>query len=158
MNNEQNKHDRLLCFSIGNEECAIPLLSVKEVLALPEVTPVPQTPNYFLGIINLRGQVISIMDLRLKLSIKPKEQTENVVVICQVGEYAIGVLVDSVNSVLTPDAEHVAEKPEIQSCKSSEYIISIYKKDSILVFLIDLARALSLQDKNLIDQQNRKTA
>lgn len=61
--------EKFLGFSLGTEEYAIPLLSVKEVIALPEITPVPFSPPHFLGIINLRGQIISVMDLRKKFAL-----------------------------------------------------------------------------------------
>ena len=69
---------RYLSFSLGSEDYAIPLLSVKEVIAVPEITPIPFTPSHFLGIMNLRGQVISIIDLRSKLGIKTKRERRNV--------------------------------------------------------------------------------
>ncbi len=81
--------NRFLCFSLGNEHYAIPLLTVKEVIAPPETTPVPQTPAYFKGIMNLRGQVISVIDLRTKLGIKPLQSAENAVIICDSGEHPI---------------------------------------------------------------------
>ena len=74
--------ERFLCFSLGAEEYAIPLLVVREVIAMPEYTPVPYTPPYFLGIMNLRGQVISVMDLRQKLGLKPRSDAETTVIIC----------------------------------------------------------------------------
>ena len=65
--NINNKNsNRYICFNLGAQEYGVPLLSIKEVLGLPEVTPIPQCPNYFLGIMNLRGKVVSVMDLRTK--------------------------------------------------------------------------------------------
>ena len=73
--------ERFLCFSLGVEEYAIPLLEVREVIAMPEYTPVPYTPPYFLGIMNLRGQVISVMDLRQKLGVTARGDAETTVII-----------------------------------------------------------------------------
>jgi purine-binding chemotaxis protein CheW len=86
--------NRYLSFSLGTEEYAIPLLAVKEVIAMPEFTSVPYTPSHFLGIMNLRGQVISVMDLRKKLGIKPGSTAETAVIICDLSPLCIGVVVD----------------------------------------------------------------
>ncbi len=140
---ELNRH---LSFSLGQEEFAIPLLCVKEVIAIPEITPVPFTPAYFVGIMNLRGQVISIIDLRQKFNIKANTTADTAVVICEMAPLCLGIIVDSVNSVLTPEAENLSEKPAIQSSKSTDYITSVYRKDKRLVLLLDIAKTLSLED------------
>jgi purine-binding chemotaxis protein CheW len=149
MNHSKNTNanrERFLSFSLGNEEYAVPLLAVREVIALPEFTPVPYTPTYFLGIMNLRGQVISIMDLRQKLGIKPGVNTETAVIICDLNGASIGVVVDSVNTVLNPDSADVSEKPEIQSNRPTDYITGVYRKDKKLILFLDLSRSLSLED------------
>lgn len=141
---------RYISFSLGPEEYAIPLLDVREVIAVPETTPVPFTPPHFLGIMNLRGQVISVIDLRSKLGIKPVTSAENAVIICDIGTTCLGVLVDSINSVVSPDEGQLSPKPEIESQKSTEYIHSIYRKSDRLVLIIDLKRALTGEDRKAI--------
>jgi purine-binding chemotaxis protein CheW len=144
--NANANRERFLSFSLGSEEYAVPLLAVREVIALPEFTPVPYTPSYFLGIMNLRGQVISIMDLRQKLGIKPGVDTETAVIICDLNGASIGVVVDSVNTVLNPDSADVSDKPEIQSNRPTDYITGVYRKDKKLILFLDLSRSLSLED------------
>ncbi len=139
---------RYLCFNLGEEEFALALLSVKEVLAIPDTTPVPQMPAHFKGILNLRGKIISIMDLRTKLNIKPlKDQTENAVVILDLGEYNLGIIVDRVNSVQTFDPSGMSEKPLVENSKSNEYITGVYRKENKLILLINVLKALSMEDK-----------
>ena len=137
---------RYLSFSLGTEEYAIPLLSVKEVIAIPELTPIPSSPPYFLGIMNLRGQVISILDLRQKLGIKPQNLTETAVIICDLSPLTIGVVVDSINSVLSPKENEVSGKPEMQNNKTTEYIMGVFKTEHKLVLLLDLSKALNVAD------------
>jgi purine-binding chemotaxis protein CheW len=144
--NTNSNRERFLSFSLGTEEYAVPLLAVREVIALPEYTPVPYTPSYFLGIMNLRGQVISIMDLRQKLGIKPGVDTETAVIICDLNGASIGVVVDSVNTVLNPETADLSEKPEIQSNRPTDYITGVYRKDKKLILFLDLSRSLSLED------------
>jgi purine-binding chemotaxis protein CheW len=141
---------RHLSFSLGTEEYAIPLLVVKEVIAMPEITPIPYTPPHFLGIMNLRGQVISVMDLRQKLSIKPTNSAETAVIICDLNTICIGVVVDSINSVLSPAPSEISEKPEIQSNRNIDYITSIYRKDKRLILFLDIGKTLNLQEKTFI--------
>lgn len=138
---------RYLAFSLNDEEYAIPLLQVKEVIAMPEITPVPYTPSHFLGIMNLRGQVISVVDLRLKFKMKKADKnTETTVIICDFDSMSLGVVVDSVNSVMALKESDVAQKPEIESSVSSEYITGVAKRDKKLVVLVNLAKALSVED------------
>lgn len=147
---------RYLSFTLGSEDYAIPLLSVREVIALPEVTPIPFTPPYFLGIMNLRGQVISVIDLRQKLGIKPNPTSENAVIICDLGAVSLGVVVDSINSVLSPAPSEVAAKPEIQSSMNSDYITGVYKRQDRLVVFLDIIKTLNPQDQRAIGQAAAK--
>ncbi len=140
------RHARILCFSIGQEEFGMPLLDVKEVIALPEVTPIPYTPTYFLGIMNLRGNVISIFDLRVKFNIKTQKTLETSVIICDFGTTCIGVVVDSVSAVLSPKPNEISAKPEIQSSKASDYITSVLRRDQRLIVLLDMKKTLGDED------------
>lgn len=149
------KGERYLSFSLGGEEYAIALLAVKEVIAVPEVTPIPFTPPHFLGIMNLRGQVISVIDFRAKLGIKPAATSETAVIICDLSPLCLGVVVDSINSVVAPIEKDIAEKPTIQSSRNTEYITGVFKRDKSLVLLIDLAKALSVEDLQAMAAGNR---
>lgn len=141
---------RFISFTLGSEEFAIPLLFVKEVIAVPDVTPVPFTPPHFVGIMNLRGQVISVIDLRTKLGIKPGQGAETAVIICDLAPLCLGVVVDSIDSVIAPSESEVAGRPEIQSQKNAEYITGVYKKDKKLVLMLDIAKALSVEDLQIM--------
>lgn len=131
---------RYLCFSLGAESFALPLLHVREVLAQPETTPVPHTPSYFQGIMNLRGQVVSVLDLRAKLGIKARaDGSESAVIICAFGEFVVGVTVDAVNSVVVPKPD------EISTDVSKDYLTGVYRHGHQLVLLLDVAQALGLR-------------
>lgn len=147
---------RYLSFLIGEEQYAIPLLTVKEVIALPEITPIPFTPPHILGIMNLRGQVISIMDLRLKLGIKSKNTSETVVVICDIPPLCLGVVVDSIDSVLAPKVEEICDKPDIMNSRTTEYITGVFKKDDRLILLLNLEKSLSIEEQKAISMATKK--
>ncbi len=144
---------RFLQFSLGSEEYAIPLLSVKEVIALPEITSIPYTPAHFLGIMNLRGQVISVIDLRTKLNIKSQTaNSETCVIICEMNPLCLGVVVDSVNSVLNLRADEISPKPQVESTKKTDYILGVTRQENQLILLCDIAKTLDVQDHLALKQ------
>jgi purine-binding chemotaxis protein CheW len=147
---------RYLSFSLGQEEYGIPLLSVKEVVAVPEITPIPFTPTYFLGIMSLRGQVISVIDLRSKLNIKPNTSAETAIVICELNSIFLGVVVDSVNSVITPKGDDLSPKPEIHGNKNTDYITNVYRKEKRLILFLDITKVLNSEDHSQISKSASK--
>lgn len=149
---------RYLCFNLGKEEYSIPLLSIKEVIGMPDITSIPQSPPHFLGIMNLRGQVISVMDLRQKLSIKPTQSEETSVIILDFGEFNLGVVVDKVNSVLMLNKEDIHEKPVIEQNKAHDYVLGVFRKENQLILLLDIAKALSVDDRKIVNKSVTKKA
>lgn len=150
--------NRYLCLNLGLEEFAVPLLAVKEVIGLPETTPIPQAPSHFSGIMNLRGKIISVMDLRVKLGIKPTASDETTVIILDLGDYNLGVVVDKVNSVQVLTDDMVADKPHIDGGKSHDYITGVFRKDEHLILLLDISKALSVEDRSTVQKQMAKAA
>lgn len=150
--------NRFLAFSLEEENFAIPLLSVKEVIAMPEVTSIPYTPPHFLGIMNLRGQVISVIDLRLKFNMKATSNSETAVIICDLAPLCLGIVVDSVNSVLSLSTEDIAPRPEVESNKKTDYIMGVTRQDKKLVLLLDLAKTLNVEDHTAIKQGQKQSA
>ena len=142
--------ERFLCFNLGEQEYAIPLASVKQVIAVPEFTPIPEAPSYFVGLANLRGKVIATLDLAKKLSIPNKLTSERATIILNTGEQNIGVNVDAVNNVFTPDHKDLSPRPDCDPNVRTEYIISVYRRDNVMILLIDIANALGLGDWDLI--------
>ena len=152
INNNTNSN-RYICFNLGVQEYGVPLLSIKEVLGLPEVTPIPQCPNYFLGIMNLRGKVISVMDLRTKIGIKTQNNNETSVMILDLGDQLLGVVVDKVNAVITINMKDIAEAPKIEESKATDYIENVYRHNEQLILLISIAKALSIEDHLVLSNQ-----
>ncbi|MFN7262409.1 MAG: chemotaxis protein CheW [Pseudobdellovibrionaceae bacterium] len=151
-------NERYLAFSLGTEEYAIPLLSVREVIAVPEITPVPQSPTYFLGIMNLRGQVISVIDLRTKFGIKPNTTEETSVIILDMGDHSLGAVVDSVNSVLSPKTEELSEPPDLEGNKNAAAITKVFRREKNLVLILDVLKTLSKEDKAVLSRSSARAA
>lgn len=150
----KSSEDKFLVFSAGSDKYGIPLLEVVEVIAVPTFTDVPFTPAHFCGIINLRGQVISVLDLRKKLKTE-KNVTENEesVIICSSGNISLGILVDSVNFVHVATSEELSEKPKVNSKIETRYITHVCRRNSELILMIDLVKILDAEDHAAIKQQ-----
>jgi len=146
--------NRYLCFSIGHEDYAIPLLAVKEVIAEPKTTPLPYSPPHFVGLMNLRGQVISIIDLRVKLGVKTQDsRDENAVIIIDMDPIYVGVTVDSVNNVLLLHEKDISPAPDMENKKVSRYLRGVARKDDRLILLVEIEQMLDVEDKKLIKKQ-----
>ena len=94
---------------------------------------------------NLRGQVITVLDLRVKLSIKPAENQETVVIICDLSPFSVGIVVDSVTSVLAVTPDQIAPKPELTGSKVDS-ITGVYQNANHLILMLDISRTLNLVD------------
>ena len=150
--------DRFITVYLGKEEFALPHLLVKELIGVSKITPLPGTPNYFLGLMNLRGQVISVIDLRLKLGIKaPDPSAENTIIFCDLPIGQLGIRVDSVNAVMSPSPESISEVPVLQSGLCN-YVSAVFQHRDKLILLLDLEKVFSGEDKKTIAGARKQVA
>ena len=153
---DKRGEDRHLIFSLGAEEYSVPLLKVREVIEIPDITPVPHTPSYYLGIMNLRGQVISIVDLNLKLKgIRQELGKKNAVIILDFDAFCLGIAVSTVNRVLAISHEEVRDRPMIESTENIDYIEGVVHRDKKMILLLNVHKALNVGDLTLIDAQKQ---
>jgi len=150
--------DRYLCFTLGSEQFACPLMLVKEVVATIEFTPVPHAPPYFLGIMNLRGQVISVIDLKKKFAIKAKQATDQAVIIFDIEGVALGVSVDSVDSVANVSKEELTDKPDLVFPQGADSLVGVFRKDEKLVLMLDLVKTFTQDEKLMLKTTSSKAA
>jgi purine-binding chemotaxis protein CheW len=136
--------ERYLSFSLDELELAIPLLTVKEVIALPSITPIPHAPPHMLGLSDLRGQVVPVIDLRAKFQMKKGERTsECATIICMVGDKLAGIVVDSVNSVIAIPEEKIQQVPDLQmNGVNGNCLSGVFQTESRLTLLLDVSRTL----------------
>jgi purine-binding chemotaxis protein CheW len=145
---------RYLEFQLGTEHFGIPLLEVRELISIPETTPIPYTPKYIKGIMNLRGQVISVVDLRTKLAIKPNEVTnENAVVIVEFEGVILGLIVDAINRVIQAAPEQIKEIPEVKSETNKDYINGVFQNQNELTVLLNLKNLFNVKEISLAVQK-----
>ncbi|MGZ3789758.1 MAG: chemotaxis protein CheW [Bacteriovorax sp.] len=158
--NSSAEDSRYLIFSLSGEEYAMPLLNVKEVIGFSETTPVPNAPEYFKGVINLRGQIISVMDLRLKLKLpKAEHGAELSIIILDFDSLYLGMIVDSINCVLTFGPDELSDSPPYTNSPNKEsYIKNIAKKDKRLILNLDIGAVVNIADRNTGASQISKLA
>ncbi len=142
---------KYLTFTLAGEEYGIGILKVKEIIGLMPITPVPKAPHFVKGVINLRGKVIPIMDLRLKFGMEPLEYDERtciIVVEVSTSEASVtmGLVVDSVSEVLNIKAEDIQETPSFGAQIDTEYILGMAKMDGKVKILLDIDKVLSIDE------------
>jgi purine-binding chemotaxis protein CheW len=135
---------QLVIFDVTNEAFGVDIGTVREIIRMQDITRVPGVPDFVKGVINLRGKVIPVVDLRRKFGFPLAEQTkENRIVVIGVNEQDIGVIVDAVTEVLRIPVESVVPPNSVISTADSEYLIGIAKLDKRLIILLDMAKILS---------------
>ena len=136
---------QLVSFNIGSEEFGVDILKVQEINRMVEITRVPQAPNYVEGVINLRGKVIPIIDLRKRFNLDLKEHDKNTrIVVVDIGGNIMGMIVDSVSEVLRLPADTIEPPPELVTGINSEYIKGVAKLDDRLLIFLDLSKVIDV--------------
>jgi len=153
---KSDRDGKYLTFTLAGEEYGIGILKVKEIIGMMPVTMVPQTPEYVKGVVNLRGKVIPVVDLRLKFGMAAMDYTERtciVVVEIQRGPAKVmtGIVVDSVSEVLNIKSAEVEETPNFGGQVSIDYILGMAKMGSGIKILLDIDRVLSSEEIALLE-------
>lgn len=138
---------KFLTFFLAEEEYGLEILKVETIIGVLAITPVPRTPEFIRGVVNLRGQVIPIVDLRLKFGMESIEQTEeSCIIVVQTQGIQMGVIVDRVSEVLDIAAENIEDAPSFGMNVNTDYILGIGKSDDRVKLLLDIDRVLSTQE------------
>ncbi len=129
----------LVGFTIANEFFALEINSIREIIKVNDITRVPNTPNYIKGVINLRGKVIPIIDMRKKLNLKQIVYDKNTrIIILEFNNMIVGIIVDSVREVLRIDSTVTEPPPSIVKGGNSDYITAVGKLDDKLINILNL--------------------
>lgn len=138
---------QLVVFSAGMELYGVGISAVHEIVKVPEITRLPDAALFLEGVINLRGKIVPVMDLRKRLGLPAGEPTKNTrILIIENGGRTVGLLVDSVSEVIKVSPVAVEAPPEMISSIGIEYITGVVKAGERLIILIDLGRVLSVED------------
>ena len=154
---------QFLTFKLGDEVFALDITKVREVLDFTTVTKVPRTPEFMRGVINLRGSVVPVVDLRLKFGMTRTENTVNTcIIITEVmvdGDTTVlGALADSVQEVLDLDASSIAPAPRIGTKLRTDFIKGMGKQQDQFVILLDIDKVFSADDLAVVRQDEASTA
>ncbi|SHN70973.1 chemotaxis protein CheW [Desulfovibrio litoralis] len=156
MDHSQKKDDELLqlvTFSIGEEEFGVDILKVQEIIRTMEITKVPRAQEFVEGVINLRGKVIPIIDLRRRFGLHSKEHDKHTrIIVIEINNMIVGFVVDSVSEVLRIPASTVEPPPPVVAGLESEYINGVGKLHDRLLILLDLDKLLSSADLEALAQ------
>lgn len=149
---EQEELLQLVSFKIGDEEFGVNILIVQEINKMLAITKVPNTPDFIEGVINLRGRIIPVIDLRVKLGLMKLEYGKNTrIVVVELKENTIGFIVDEVNEVLRIPKSITETPPELVGGLESKFITAIGKLEDRLLILLDLEKIFSQSDFSLIE-------
>lgn len=139
-------------FKLQEETYGINVMQVQEVLRVSEIAPVPGAPSYVLGIINLRGNVVTVIDTRNRFGLMSKDQDDATrIVIIETDQHIIGIMVDSVAEVVDLRASEIETAPNVGNDESSKYIQGVTSRDNELLILVDLNKFLSDEENAELD-------
>ena len=155
----QERQGKYLTFVLDQEEYGISILKVREIIGILPITTVPQTPTFVKGVINLRGKVIPIVDLRAKFGMAPIDYTEktSIIVVDVSGisdQIQIGVVVDHVSEVVNIRGEDVENTPTFGTAVDTAYILGMAKIDKGVKILLDIDRVLRSDEMSLLQGMN----
>ncbi len=144
---QADRAGKYLTFSLGSEEYGLEILRVREIIGMMDVTSVPRTPEFIKGVINLRGKVIPVMDLRLKFSMPEVEHTEETcIIVVTFGEVDMGIIVDKVQEVLDIAGDDIEDAPAFGTDVNTDFILGMGKVESRVTILLDISKVMSQED------------
>ncbi|MFQ5643415.1 MAG: chemotaxis protein CheW [Thiogranum sp.] len=142
--NENDKIIQWVTFRLADETYGINVMQVQEVLRVSEIAPVPGAPHYVLGIINLRGNVVTVVDTRIRLGLEATEVTDSTrIVIIEGSRHVVGILVDCVAEVVDLCTSELESAPNVGNDESAKYIQGVASRDDELLILVDLNKLLT---------------
>jgi|GEM_PF-2615499 len=150
---------RYLSFTLDGREFAVHLASVREVVGFPEFTPMLQDAPHMLGLMTLRDEIITLIDLRIRIGLQPSLTHDTAVIICRLKDTFVGVVVDSINSVLSPEPSSVLNTPAASIPSGHPSLIpQAIRSANELILVLDVVEALSSDEKIILDVQGAKLA
>lgn len=142
---------KFLTFFLEEEAYGLEILKVHEIIGAMPITRVPRTPEFIRGVINLRGKVIPVVDLRLKFGMTAIAQTDvTCIIVVEVGAIEMGIVVDKVSEVLNIDSREIDDAPSFGVAVNTDFILGIGKANNKVTILLDISRVLSSAENNTV--------
>lgn len=143
-----------LAFKLGNEEYGIKILKVQEIRGYESVTRIASAPEHVKGVVNLRGTIVPIVDMRIKFKLgEPTYNQFTVVIILNIQDRVVGMVVDSVSDVISLTADQIKPAPDLGGALTSDYLVGLGTVDERMIILVDIDRLMSSAEMGLIDQK-----
>lgn len=142
---------QFLTFRIGSEEYGMDILKVQEIRSYEAPTRVAHAPSFVKGVVNLRGVIVPIMDMRIKLGVEAQYNGFTVVIVMNIGNRVLGMVVDSVSDVLELEADQIRAAPEISAAIDSRHVTGLGKVGERILILLDIAGMVSSPEFGLMD-------
>lgn len=145
-------NNEFLTFTLGQEEYGIDILKVQEIRGYDTVTTIANTSEFIKGVINLRGVIVPIIDMRIKFNLGNIVYNQlTVVIVLNVAKRVVGMVVDGVSDVITLTAEQIKTPPEFSAALDTRYIIGLGAVDERMIILVDIERLICAPDMDLVD-------
>ena len=146
-----------MTFKLASEEYGVPILKVRELIGLMEITSIPRAPQFVRGVINLRGKIIPVLDLRLRFGLRANDDSsQTVIIVAQLstptGPLTMGVLVDEVLEVRTIEASDIEPSPRFPGSPDTEFVLGVGKADKRVILLLDIERVLAPAGDRLLTE------
>ena len=141
-----------LAFKLGNEEYGIKILQVQEIRGYEAVTRIASAPDHVKGVVNLRGTIVPIVDMRIKFRLgEPTYDQFTVVIILNIQDRVVGMVVDSVSDVISLTAEQIKPAPDMGGALDTDYLVGLGTVDERMIILVDIDRLMSSEDMGVIE-------
>ena len=143
----------VLVFVLGAEEYGVDILKVQEIRGYEKVTPIPSAPEYLKGVVNLRGTIVPVIDMRVKFGMsEPRYDAFTVVIILRLAHRVIGIVVDAVSDVVALAHDEVKSAPQLGTVVDASFIAGLATQNDRMVLLLDIEKLLSSGELNLLNQ------
>ncbi len=152
-----NRAGKYLTFRLAQEEYGLEILKVQEIIGMMNVTRVPKVPDFMRGVINLRGKVIPVVDLRLKFNMEHLEDTEKTcIIVVQISgasqEVTVGIIVDEVSEVMDIRAEQIEPPPAFGASVETTFLLGMGKVEKEVIMMLDIDKVMSTEDLGVLDE------
>jgi len=149
---KDNKRE-MLVFKLGSEEYGVDILKVQEIRGYEKVTPIPRSPDYLKGVVNLRGTIVPVIDLRVKFGMPdPTYDSLTVVIVLRIASRTIGAVVDAVSDVVQFAANEIREAPKLGAMVDSSYLAGVATQGERMILALDIEKLLSTAEMNLLGE------
>lgn len=152
-----DREGKYLTFALANEEYGIGILKIKEIIGMMPITSVPQTPDFVKGVINLRGKVIPVTDLRRRFGMEEIEYNDRTcIIVVEIegmdGDIEVGIVVDSVSEVLNIKEDEIEDTPAFGTQLNTEYILGMAKTEGSLKILLDIDKIMNSKEMTMLEK------